>query len=64
MASTYLESKADSFALFCRDMTQFAEGQLDLHRPAYYAISREAYQNIMKCYANSRQTNEQADSCA
>ena len=59
-----LESKSEKFGDFCQEMTQFAEGQLDLHRQKYYGVSKRAYGNIMKCYSNARQTNEEADSCA
>jgi hypothetical protein len=45
-------------------MTVFAETHIDLHRPKYYKVSREAYSTIMKCYEEPRKTNEETDACA
>ena len=63
-SNQHFTSTSQSFRTFCNDMTEFAETQLDLHRPKFYAISRHTYSLIMNCYSNPRQTNEEADTCA
>ena len=45
-------------------MTSYAQNSLENHRTKYYTVSRDSYAKIMKCYENSRQTNEEADKCA
>ena len=45
-------------------MTNVANNQLDFHRPTYYKACRETYEQIMSCYDNPRQTNEETDTCS
>lgn len=59
-----LKSNSEDFEHFKSRMTTFAKNQLDLHRFKYYSLSRGTYQQIMKCYENPHQTNEETDKCA
>ena len=59
-----MESKAENFSQFCKLMTSVAENQLNFHKPSYYKACRETYADIMGCYEDPRQTNEETDACA
>ena len=64
MAAAHLDSSSHSFGGFCRNMTSFAENQLNDHKTLYYKANRKAYGRIMECYENPRVTNEETEACS
>ena len=45
-------------------MTSVAQNQLEFHKQTYFPACQKTYADIMKCYEDPRQTNEETDACA
>jgi hypothetical protein len=65
-------SDSENFRDSCKFMTFYAQNQIEQHKDLYFELNvrdffllkRKAYSNIMKCYENSRQTNEESEACS